>query len=368
MKKKIDLLLESKYSDTETKLYHLKDIFKLSQFKSLDKNIHQWFVGKRETYEIIDLYLEYMNTLETGLNDFKNLKSINDILELKKLLQDRFIADETSEKLKMLIIQVLSNFPQHSDNFFFENALANYSTYQDFQIANIIFNESAKSLKYLKDSDDTYSQNKSFWINIEQGNNENAIIMNNNAVFFLWSAENLYKDLHLPTYTKLIGNKLLNNYFYNNPYFLLFNGKEVGCKIEYNVFKGDDKRIKLNFLLVVDEEVYIDEKNLDAVLFTEVIHELINAIKTKQLQNNDILIDKRFIVGDYISGEPHIIFNFEFIQKIEEYALTISSKNRIKSTKKLGPIEIISMLEESEFHLSILTAKMKELRDNPTIS
>jgi hypothetical protein len=271
MQNKIDILLEGSYSDIETKLYYLIDVFKLMSLKSFGKDTYQWMEDQRDNYEIIDIYLEYINTLEMSLFSYTNIKTLDDVVKLKKMLQEWFIQETTTEKLKMIIIEVLSNFVQVTDYDFFKNVISNYLLYSDFYIANVLLSKSIKSLQYIDNIKSDNVENKGFYIDTSKGNNENAMIKYNKAVFFSWSASNLDSDFVLSDYVKLVSKKHLDKYVYINPLFSLLNGKDVGCKIQYDSLYIKDGRLKLHFLLSIGEQDYINESDIDALLFLESI-------------------------------------------------------------------------------------------------
>jgi len=356
LKEKINILLESKYVDIDTKLYYVKDIFKLMQFNNLEESNHNWLNQNQDKYEIINIYFEYVNTLKRSLNDFKNINHINDVFELKELLKEWFNSDDTDEKLKLSILYVISNLIEPSDLIFFKEVISKFFTYQDFSVANSLQKESIESLEYLKKRASSSGTKKQFWIDTSMGADENAIIMYNESVFFLWSSKKTNNNFQFSSYVKLINYKIMDYYFYNNPLFSLFNGTDIGCEIKYNILKSDKGRLKIKLLVLVGEEVYINEE-VDVILFTKVISKLIKSTQVNQMQyykNNKIPKDSKFIVEDYATNKPLIMFNLIFVKRNKDIAIIIETSNGIKVSKKLDATEVTSMLEELNYHLLVV--------------
>ncbi len=355
MKEKINKYLESPFSDKVTKLHYIKDIFKLMQFKHLDKDMHQWLNRERENFEIIDLYLEYINTLEMSLGYFKNISNLDDSIELKALLKKLFFCNETKEEEKFAIVCAVSSFLQPLDKVFLEKVILEFCDYKNFDIANNIFREASNGLDYLRDSNSFNSGKQQFWVNENNGADEHGILMYNDAIFFLWTTRNTNENVPNLAYAGLIASKLLNKYTYRNKLFPLPNGKDVGCNIEYNIFQTEDKKIEINLLLLVEGKVYINENNLGVISFIETISELLNLTNIKRVEyyENGVIPESIILeLKNNISDNALITFTLQFIKSNKDFAITICTKNN--ASIKLDSVEINNMFEELVFHLAIM--------------
>ena len=139
MQNKQNELLISEGKNFQIQLYFLADAFKVAEYWSYSES-NRKLLKRFQHLEDVECYLDNIEYIEQGLEKWRSLNTLEDFIELKKILKNLYFAKESGWEIKQGIINAISAFPTLEDASFYLQVITSVSVCKDMLILkNIIF-------------------------------------------------------------------------------------------------------------------------------------------------------------------------------------------------------------------------------------
>jgi len=254
MKNLIDriILLELKGRKTslDASIFKISFLLEYTKYKIYEKQITQLLRRKFRN----SIFVTSAKLNERIFDDFKNLNTIDDVLNAKELLKEIYFYKETSIAIKIAILGTLSKYIERGDVAFYTNILKDIFLIKDISnILNIVwYSESA--FYYLKKVEPKENKKDFFWI--KELEDKSVMIMQNNIEFFYQA--NFSNSLRFLSNSLIQDNDFNSNYIYTFPILL---NTEDEHKVTINMHYEDDNPI-IDIMFILENKNIFTFKSL----------------------------------------------------------------------------------------------------------
>jgi len=102
--KRLNILMKSKYADNSMKLYFLQSLFRVVSYWNFSKGDKSWLTENRDKFEVVEHYSNDIEYCSESLEKWEDLKTLDDFLELKSLLQEWYFTNDIELNMQHSIV------------------------------------------------------------------------------------------------------------------------------------------------------------------------------------------------------------------------------------------------------------------------
>jgi hypothetical protein len=337
---KLNKLLESKYSDFGTKLYFLKNLFEVAGYSHLPDEDKAW-IQRHLHHEVVDFYYDFIVGYKELLNEWKNIHSLDDLAELKKVLIDAY--EQVEEDAKKAILQSVSLFVEREDQKFYEKIYKSAFEFQNISSGLDVLLICYEALNRL-------SNDGSFWI-LELPSGESRLMRGKNCIFYCrYSFMSILKAFKQTQYLKFA-----KTYYIKHTSFPL-KDTDSRLVLEYSDTTKGIPNPSLNDL-TVRLNLFIDNKSIVQNEF-EIFSFIKSIMEFQKEYEKYIMDDKTNVYNDFsikfsnTSTEKLImLFETKWLKKYKDYATEIILGSGQSSGSILDTFELIKVFQKLILHM-----------------
>jgi uncharacterized membrane protein (UPF0127 family) len=308
------LALQGGEDNINVSIAKMSSLLEYTKYKIYEKKITQLL--RREFKNSI--FVSSVKLHERSFDFFKNLNTINDVLNAKELLKEIYFYKETSIAIKISILGTLSKYIEKDDIVFYTDTLKDIFLMED--ISNILdivwFAESA--FYYIKKVEPKENQKDSFWI--KELDDKSVMIIQNHIEFFYHPA--------LSNSLRFLANPTIHNDDYNLSYIytvpILINTDEEH-KVTINMYYKDDNPLIDMIFILKDETIWTLESLPLANLMQTFL--IIFNIYNDKFDARKTYIYK--VEDDNINSKIEKI-QFRYLRKNDDYYLIFNDKKEYR--------------------------------------
>ena len=339
----IELLEHKRKVNLNTAISLLGVVFEVASYDVLISDDKKWFQEQRTNCKIIDFYLSYYEyQKDQNLNKFKNIHTLDNVIELKELLKLFYFSVNINDKVKVSIVYILTKFITEDDKQFYFNILQEVFEIPDYGTSIGLIESCGNALEYIYDITKPMIDKDNFWIKGDGTLDSDSAIMFNSASFF--GKSNVISEYESLKYMRELKDiKYLNKYKCNE--FEYYDVKDRQS-IEYSL-DFENKKLTIDMIVLLGDKIRIDEKKFDILSFIVTINRLLKTYQCRNLEENYT------ISFDDKDGTPLIIFKLIAVKKDADHYVIIKSRNGVASQKRFETLEIIAMFRRLFLHISL---------------
>jgi len=342
------------------KLHFVNNVFEAGKWLSIPDNIVGILKKARDEDDEKAYFL--LNIRERALEHLKyfpNINNLEDILVLKKLLQNEYINNKALTTMqKQHILSILSTkFMTVEDEVFFKTILNHIFQTENVYLLSDSMCNIFDALKYIENI-------KTFTVD------EIKIIKNsdNQIKKIYYKNNNLYSNtstsLSALKVLKYIDSKeiiFLKNYKIYNPLFCSFSGVELKTEI---IFSMEKNHINLE-MLCLDESIF-KLNSIEYIKFGINVFKMLKEYRSREQMFLDKQYNHKNFTYDIKSKSSNILFSFIWSKRHCDYYVMIDKNKKLK----FDAVEFINLFQKIFFFLTVYY-KMKYnicLKDKLNIS